>query len=155
MRSPLLAPVLLAATIALATVLSGCATPSVDTKPSHSSTPKASTPKQSVKEACSELEDSATTVVSALGDASTELASDPTGAAETFAAAADVFEDDTSNIENDDVREAAEPASGSITHLSELFTVIAADPANGDMESFNAAVTDFQTAFSDIGDVCK
>lgn len=155
MRSSLLAPALLAATIALATVLGGCAATTADTKPSHSSTPKASTATQSVKEACGELEVSATTAVTALGDASTALASDPTGAAATFAAAAAAFDDDTSNIENDDVREAAEPASGSITHLSDLFTEIAADPANADMDTFNAAVSDFQDAFSAIGDVCE
>lgn len=148
MRSPVNTLVIM---VAAATLLGGCSL-LPGAKPSHTPKPTAT---QTVKEACTQLEDPAIQVGADLTDGSTLFDTDPTAAAEKIDAAANDFEDAVADVENDDVHDAASGVSDALLAFADLITQVAADPESVSADDLSASNDDVQSSLEALAEVCS
>jgi hypothetical protein len=146
-----IAGIALAATL----LLSGCSadeklTPVDDGGDAATSSPQPSdSGTQSTEEACGILQDGVEETMNTLeaGDAS-----DPAVAAAAVAAISESFGAAADQIDNAEVRAAADAAGESFLAYGEALEAVSADPAQ--TESAVAAQTELETALGELGEVC-
>jgi hypothetical protein len=109
---------------------------------------------QSVAAACDGLQGEAVTVSAELSVASGLLSTDPTTGAGMLAEAAARFEKAATSVENEDVSELAEGASGSLNRFSDLINVLAADPDDPDEDALAAGSDELNAAFNELATTC-
>ena len=151
MRSPLQASAALAITLALATVLGGCALlPQSRPTPSPTPTPTVS----AIDAACDDLEKETTSLGTDLIEANELLATDLAGGAAMIEDIAATFDIAADKVEEEELAELAIEASDEINLFSELINAAVADPTTADVEAITTTGTDIQNTFAAIGDLC-
>ena len=158
MRRTALAPTTIAITIALAAMLGGCAS-----TPTSSNDDRETTTTEEVEEAtessttaaCADLSVAGTEVAASISDATDLLATDPTAAAVEITDATLVFEEAVGEIDNEEVRDAAQPVIDGLSHFAEAITAFAANPAPESMDALTASSEEVDGAFTAIGEICE
>ena len=125
-------------TLAVATLLSGCAL----------------FPQQTKIVACLQLKDALEAVSTDMSAASADLVSDPEGAAEKIATVAADFETATGAISNAEVHDAAKKTSDALNEFSEIINDYAADPENADVDALSASGEAVGTEMLALGEAC-
>ena len=138
MRSPRTISTAIALTVAVATLLGGCAL----------------FPQQTTVVACLQLKDALEAVSTDMSAASADLVSDPETAADKIAVVASDFESATAAISNAEVHDAAVKTSDALNEFSELINDYAADPENADAEALSASGEEVSTQMFALAEVC-
>jgi hypothetical protein len=109
---------------------------------------------QSTTEACEILKTGLETVSTELGEASDQLTTDPTVAAQSMATAAANYASTTATITNEEVGVPAVASSDAVTDFSDAVSAIADDVENADIDALTASLEVVQTSFSALQQVC-
>jgi hypothetical protein len=148
-----------AITIALAALLGGCSSSeSPDPKPDQTEEVEEveEVEELTIKQACAELGEASTEVGEALTAATSHLSDDPSAAAVAITEATATYEEAVGEIDNEEVRDAAEPLILGLTHFAEAIEVVAADPtAAGALEGVTDSSTEVNDALVNIGEICS
>ncbi|MGV8885941.1 MAG: hypothetical protein ACOH1T_10210 [Microbacteriaceae bacterium] len=111
---------------------------------------------QSKAEACVIMKNALTDISTVLTDNQADLAGENSEkAAATISDGAKDFTTATKKVTNDEVKPAAKDVATAITALSDAFTDLAADPANGDPKAIQDAGKAASDKITAVGAVCK
>ncbi|GAB3404448.1 hypothetical protein GCM10027515_16470 [Schumannella luteola] len=110
---------------------------------------------QSKAEACASLKSVTEKTNSELSSASSDIASDPSKAADTIDTFKNEWQKATDKIQNPDVKKSAQKAVDSLDDFSKALAERTDDPTSTDTSGLMDAATGAQKAFTDLGTLCS
>jgi hypothetical protein len=109
---------------------------------------------QSVEEACNVLIEGVTEMQSDLTENSAELQSDPEAALAAYNEVVALFEENASEITNEEVKPAADKIGEVFSTFGETMEAAATDPESVDPQAITDYTTDLQAATTELDEVC-
>lgn len=145
--------------------LAGCSSGSSEASPSPeqtSASPKesptddgAGSGEQTTAEACTQLQESIEGVQEDLTSSLGELQTDPAAAAAAITELSDSFAAGVDELQNEEVRAAAEPAGEALASLATALQTYSADPAGADPSTVTSSASGLQASFTELAQVCS
>lgn len=110
---------------------------------------------QSQAEACTIVQDTLETAQNELTDSVSSFGDDPVAGSEAVTKLANRFSEANEKITNSDVKPESTKATEALDAFAAEMETAATDPASADQTALGDAITDVQTTFGDLQEVCQ